>query len=261
LVSTYILKSLGTCLFLAGWVFIAGHVSQPFWAGRHVLNADAQTKEAVLSTNLPGGTEFAFHQKSKTGDVPKLLPLRLDAGQGAVVVLIKNWSSQYDTRWSPGLMQLDEQRLIYAAGERVFTRRTKSGNPTRTFLRNPWGGMYEERVYDLVPNQSYLLLLPQNSNRLGENYSVEIRQRKTENHFFFLIVGFVSLISSFLLLYSQRKSRLAALDPVKLARTYQSQGRTTEAKDVLVQALKTHPNRSVEIRQVLTDMTYLTTKA
>lgn len=257
MLSASILKSLGSCLFLAGWVLIAGHASQPFWAGRHVLNADPQTKEALLSTELPGGADFAFHQKSKTGDVPKLLPLNLDAGQGAVVVLTKNWSSQYDTRWSPGLMQLGEQRLTYAAGERVSTRRTKSGSPTSTFMRIPWGGSYEERVYDLAPNKSYLLLLPQNSGRLGENYSVEIRQLKTENHFFFLVVGFVSLISSVLLLYSQRKSGLAALDPIKLARTYQMQGRTIEARDVLMRALKTHPNRSVEIRQALADMASL----
>lgn len=251
MVSASILKSLGSCLFLAGWVLIAGHASQPFWAGRHVLNADPQMKEALLSTELPGGADFAFHQKSKTGDVPKLLPLNLDARQGAVVVLTKNWSSQYDTRWSPGLMQLGEQRLTYAAGERVSRRRTN------TFMRIPWGGSYEERVYDLAPNKSYLLLLPQNALRLGESYSVEIRQRKTENHFFFLLAGFVSLISSLLLLHSQRKSGLAALDPIKLARTYQSQGRITEAKDVLVRALETHPNRSVEIRQVLADMASL----
>jgi hypothetical protein len=154
-------------------------------------------------------------------------------------------------------MQLDEQRLIYAPGERASTRRTRSGNPTRTFMRIPWVGDYEERVYDLAPNQSYLLLLPHNSSRLGENYGVEIRQRKTENHFFFLIVGFASLISSLILLHYQRKSGLAALDPIKLARTYQSQGRTTEAKDALKRALKTHPNRSVEIRQVLDDMALL----
>jgi hypothetical protein len=257
LLSASVLKSLGFCLFLAGWTLIAGHASQPFWVGQHIVYADPQTKEALLSTDFPGGTDFAFHQKSKTGDVPKLLPLNLDTVQGAVVVLIKNWSWKYDTRWAPGVMQLNDVRLTYASGERVSTRRTKSGSPTSTFLRIPWGGSYEERVYDLAPNQSYYLLLPQNAGKLGESYSVEIRQRKNENHFLFLIAGCVSLISSLLLLYSQRKSGLAVLDPIKLARTYQSQGRITEAKDVLVRALETHPNRSVEIRRFLSNMASL----
>jgi hypothetical protein len=254
LLSASKLKNLGGCLFLAGWVFLGSYAGQPFWAGRHVLNADPKMQTALLSTDLPGGSDFAFHQKSKTGDVPKLLPLSLDAAQGEVVVLIKNWNSQYDTRWSPGLMEMEDQRLTYASGERASARRTKSGNPTRTVLSIPWGGRYEERIYDLDPNKSYLLLLPQNTGWRGEIFSVEIRQGKTESHFYFVVIGFVSMIFGLLLIHSQRKSGLAALDQVKLARTYQKMGRTTEARDVLAWAMETHPNRSAEIRKILANM-------
>ena len=106
----------------------------------------------------------------------------------------------------------------------------------------------------MVPGQPYLLLLPQHTGWRGDSYSVEIRQRKNEEHFYFLVAGFMSLISGLLLLISQRKSGLRALDPIKLARTYQHQGRTTEAKAVLMQAIKTHPNRSEEISRALTNL-------
>ena len=254
LVKSSKLQNLGASLVIAGFAFFVAQSIQTFWSGTHVLSADSSTPAALLVTEVPGGTEFAFHQTTKTGDVPKVLPLNLDVGKGAVVVLIKNWHPQYDTRWDPTLMQQQALRLTYATGERPPTRVNRSRRPTRTVMSLPWGGTYEERVFDLVPGQPYLLLLPQHVGWRGESYSVEIRQRKNEEHFYFLVAGFMSAISGLVLLFSQRKSGLRALDPIKLARTYQYQGRVSEAKAVLVQALKTHPNRSVELRQALTNL-------
>ena len=248
------LQNLGGFLFIAGFAFIVAHSTQAFWSATHVLSADSSTPAALLVTEVLGGTEFAFHQTSKTGDVPKVLPLNLDSAQGAVVILIKNWHPQYDTRWIPTLMQQQALRLTNSPGERRPTRVSKSGRPTRTVMRLPWGGTYEERVFDLVSGQPYFLLLPQHVGWHRDSYSVEIRQRKNEEHFYFLVAGFMSAISGLLLLNSQRKSGLRALDPIKLARTYQYQGRVSEAKAVLVQTLKTHPNRSVEIRRALTNL-------
>ena len=205
-------------------------------------------------TEVPGGTDFAFHQTSKTGDVPKVLPLNLDSAQSAIVILIKNWHPQYDIRWGPTLMQQQALRLIYAPGERPPTRISRDRRPTRGVMSLPWGASYEERVFDLAPGQPYFLLLPQHIGWQRESYSVEIRQRKKEEHFYFLVAGFMSVISGLLLLFSQRKSGLRALDPIKLARTYQHQGRIAEAKAVLMQAIKTHPNRSEEIRRALTNL-------
>ena len=248
------LQNLGGFLFIAGFAFIAAYATQPFWSGIHVLSANSSTPAALLVTELPGGTEFAFHQTTKTGDVPKVLLLNLDAAQGAVVILTKNWRSQFDTRWSPTLMQQQALRLTYSPGERPPSRVSKYGSPTRTVIRSPFGSYYEERVFDLAPGQPYFLLLPQHIAYRGESYSVEIRQRKKEEHFYFLVAGFMSLISGLLLLISQRKSGLRALDPIKLARTYQHQGRIAEAKAVLMQAIKTHPHRSEEIRLALTNL-------
>ena len=248
------LQNLGGFLFIAGFAFIVAHLTQAFWSGTHVLSADASTQAALLATELPGGTEFAFHQTSKTGDAPKVLPLNLDSVQGAVVILTKNWHSQFDTRWSPTLMQQQALRLTYSPGERPPTRVSKSGGPSRTVIRLPWGGTYEERVFDLVPGQPYFLLLPQHIGWHGDSYSVEIRQRKNEEHFYFLVAGFMSAISGLLLLNSQRKSGLRALDPIKLARTHQYQGRITEAKAVLMQAIEMHPHRSEEISRALTNL-------
>jgi hypothetical protein len=246
-------QKVGELLFISGWILLLAHASQPFWSGDHVLRADSQSALATPITELMGGVDFAFHQKSKTGDVPKVMSLTTDANHGAFVLLIKNWTAEYDTRWSPGLMQHDGKRFLYALGERAPTRKTKSGSPTRKVASLPWA-RYEERVYDLDPGQAYFLLLPQHIGWNRDNYSIEIRQRKSGDHPFFLISGLIALGVSVLLLISSRKNGLTLLDPIKLARTYVAYGRTTEAKKVLQDALKKHPSRTVEIHKALAEM-------
>jgi hypothetical protein len=246
-------QNVGGWLFISGWILLLAHASQPFWAGNQVLRADAQSALAAPITDLTGGADFAFHQKSKTGDVPKVMPLTTDANHGAIVLLIKNWTSEYDTRWSPGLMQHDGKRVLYALGERAPTRTDKYGRPSRNVVRHPWA-RYEERVYDLDPGQSYFLLLPQYIGWNRDNYSIEVRQRKSGDHSFFLVSGLIALGVSVLLLISSRKNGLALLDPIKLARTYVAYGRTAEAKKVLLDALKKQPNRTVEMHKALAEL-------
>jgi hypothetical protein len=246
-------QNLGRWLFVSGWVLLFAHVSQPFWSGNQVLRVDAQSVLAAPITDLTGGVDFAFHQKSKTGDVPKVMPLTADANQGALVLLIKDWTSDYDTRWSPGLMQHDGKRFIYALGERAPTRTTKYGAPSIKVANLPWA-RYEERVYELSPGQSYFLLLPQHIGWNRDHYSIEIRQRKSGDQLFFLISGLIALGISALLLISSRKNGLKLLDPIKLARTYVAYGRTAEAKKVLQDSLKKHPSRSLEIHKALAEL-------
>ncbi len=247
------LTNLGSLLFLIGWLLILAHASQPFWSGKHVLTADASTKEAVLVTEIAGGKDFAFHQKTKSGDIPRAIPLNLDASKGHVVILTKDWDHQYDMRWNPQLMQHDDKRFIYAYGLRIVNPGSTTPRFSRRIANTPWG-TWREQIYDLGPDQSYFLLLPQNSTWRGDSYGIEIRQRPIENHFLFLLLGFASAICGVLLMHSQRKSGLEELDPIKLARTYQAQGRMSDASAVLEKALSAKPNRSHEIRKALDEL-------
>lgn len=246
------LTNIGGLLCLAGWLFILVHASQPFWSGKHILAISALGQDAVPITDFAGGADFAFHQKTKSGDVPKVIPLSLDASKGHIAIITKNWEPQYDMRWTPGLMTQDDKRFTYADGARAVP----STNPPRFSRRvanTPWG-TYRESIYDLRQNQRYFLLLPQNSAWRGDAYSIEIRQRASENHILFLLLGFICTVAGMLLMLSQRKSGLEELDPIKLARTYQAQGRMSDAFSVLERAIATKPHRSHAIRKALDEL-------
>lgn len=247
------LELCGALLFLLGWLLILVHSTQSFWSGRNILHADTQTPAAIPITDLVGGSDFAFHQKSKSGDVPKVLPLNIDASQGAIVLLTKDWSDRYDMRWSPTLMQQDERRVTYAAGQRVLNPGAQPPRYIKRVISSPLGN-FKESIYDLAPDQQYLVLLPQNASWRGETYSVEVRQRSADNHFLFLFAAFASLISGLLLMLSQRRRGLDELDPIKLARTYQTQGRVDEAREALERGLTLYPNRSIKIRKAIASL-------
>lgn len=163
---------LGLALMLADLVYL------PLWGGELLVHSGPRDPRAVPVTSLPGGEQFAHHQKSKTGEVPKVLPLDIHPGDGPIAVVTRDWSWQFDTRFGPGLMELTPERLTYAMGKRERLRRNKKGGPADPNLNlHALGGHYvQQGLYDLQDGKAYYLLLPVSAGQRGDYYEVWVRR-------------------------------------------------------------------------------------
>lgn len=138
----------GVVVALLGLVLMLADLAyMPLWGGELVVHSGPRDSRAVPVTSLPGGEQFAHHQKSKTGEVPMVLPLDIHPGDGPIAVVTRDWSWQFDTRFGPGLMELTPERLTYAMGKRERLRRTKkAGRPTPTSTSMRWAAIMYNRV-------------------------------------------------------------------------------------------------------------------
>ncbi len=163
---------LGLALMLADLVYL------PLWGGELLVHSGPRDPRAVPVTSLPGGEQFAYHQKSKTGEIPLVLPLDIRTGDGPITVVTRNWSWQFDTRFGPGLMELTPGQLTYAMGKRERLRRTKKGGPADPDLNlYALGGRYvQQGLYDLQDSKTYYLLLPVSAGQRGDYYEVWVRR-------------------------------------------------------------------------------------
>jgi len=178
---------LGLALVLADLVYL------PLWGGDLVIRSGPRDQRAVPVTRLPGGEQFAHHQKSKTGEIPLVLPLDIRPGDGPIAVVTRDWSWQFDTRFGPGLMELTPERLTYAMGKRERLLRSKKGGPADPSLNlHALGGNYvQQGLYDLQDGKAYYLLLPVSAGQRGDYYEVWVRRQAAEEPGRYLLCGFV----------------------------------------------------------------------
>lgn len=178
---------LGLALVLADLVYL------PLWGGELVVRSGPGDPRAVPVTRLPGGEQFAHHQKSKTGEIPLVLPLDIRPGDGPIAVVTRDWSWQFDMRFGPGLMELTPERLTYAMGKRERLRRSKKGGPADPNLNlHALGGNYvQQGLYDLQDGKAYYLLLPVSAGQRGDYYEVWVRRHAADEAGKYLLWGFV----------------------------------------------------------------------
>jgi hypothetical protein len=218
----------------------------------------------VLITDLPGGEDFAFHQKSKTGDVPRVLPLDHLQTQGYLVVLTWGWKHQMDMRWSPGLMQHDGRRFLYASGYQTPNRTVRVGRtrgPSTRVIDLPWIGELHERVYAVDPNAEYFVLLPQNSSVTPGAYSLQMRSRSNgvEQPVLLLLAGLACIFGGGAWLCLRRRASFSfnlplPADVVPAARAYAQQKRYARAHRLLTQAVDREPHRRTEFEALMRDI-------
>jgi hypothetical protein len=184
-----VMALLGLALLLADLVYL------PLWGGELVVRSGPRDPRAVPVTSLPGGEQFAYHQKSKTGEVPLALPLNLRP-DGPVAVVTRDWSWQFDTRFGPGLMELTPERFTYAAGQRERLRRNKKGGPANPNLNlHALGGHYvQQGLYDVQDGKSYYLLLPVSAGRPGDYYEVWVRRHAADEPGYYAFWGIALLV-------------------------------------------------------------------
>lgn len=175
---------LGLALVLFDLVYL------PLWGGDLVAHSGPRDSRAVPVTSLPGGEQFAHHQKSKTGEVPLVLPLDIQPRDGPIAVVTRDWSWQFDTRFGPGLMELTPERLTYAMGKRERLRRSKKGGPVDPSL-NLGSHYVQQGLYDLQDGKAYYLLLPLSAGKQGDYYEVWVRRQVAEEPGRYLLWGFV----------------------------------------------------------------------
>jgi hypothetical protein len=180
---------LGMALLLVDLVYL------PLCGGTLVVHSGPRDLRAVPVTSLPGGEQFAYHQKSKTGEVPLALPLDLRPDDGPIAVVTRDWSWQFDTRFGPGLMELTPERFTYAAGQRERLRRTKKGGPANPNLNlHALGGHYvQQGLYDVQDGKSYYLLLPVSAGHRGDYYEVWVRRHAADEPGYYVFWGIVLL--------------------------------------------------------------------
>jgi len=178
---------LGLALVLTDFVYL------PLWGGELVVHAGPRDSRAVPVTSLPGGEEFAHHQKSKSGEIPLVLPLDIRPGDGPIAVVTRDWSWQFDNRFGPGLMELTPERFTYAMGKRERLRRNKKGGPADPNLNlHGLGGNYvQQGLYDLQDGKAYYLLLPVSAGQRGDYYEVWVRRQAAEQPGRYVLWGFV----------------------------------------------------------------------
>jgi hypothetical protein len=178
---------LGLALLLTDFVYL------PLWGGELVAHSGPRDPRAVPVTSLPGGEQFAYHQKSKTGEIPLVLPLAIRPGDGPIAVVTRDWSWQFDTRFGPGLMELTPERFTYAMGKRERLWRTKKGGPADPNLNlHGLGGNYvQQGLYDLQDGKAYYLLLPVSAGQRGDYYEVWVRRQAAEEPGRYVLWGFV----------------------------------------------------------------------
>jgi hypothetical protein len=184
-----VMALLGLALLLADLVYL------PLWGGELVVRSGPRDPRAVPVTSLPGGEQFSYHQKSKTGEVPLALPLNLRP-DGPVAVVTRDWSWQFDTRFGPGLMELTPERFTYAAGQRERLRRNKKGGPANPNLNlHALGGHYvQQGLYDVQDGKSYYLLLPVSAGRPGDYYEVWVRRHAADEPGYYAFWGIALLV-------------------------------------------------------------------
>ena len=249
-------EKIGSSLFLLGWVLIIAYGMSPLWQGRQLLQISEPSQAGVLMTDLPGGEAFAFHQKSKQGDVPRVLALTDLPTNGFLVLLSWKYGWSVDTRWSPGLLQHDGKQFLYASGEQPPPRTGKASGqrvPTSHVMRLPWRGDLAERVYSINRDTRYFVLLPQNSTLGAQPYSIELRNRKTgaELPTYLLLLGLATLFASALILIKNSRSARTNLDTVDAARVYIRWRRFAQARQILQEGLCKQPSRQAEFETVL----------
>jgi len=165
----------------------------PLWGGELVVHSGPRDPRAVPVTSLPGGEQFAHHQKSKTGEIPLVLPLAIRPGDGPIAVVTRDWSWQFDNRFGPGLMELTSERFTYAMWKRERLLRNKKGGPADPGLNlHGLGGNYvQQGLYDLQEGKAYYLLLPISAGKPGDYYEVWVRRQAAEEPGRRLLWGFV----------------------------------------------------------------------
>jgi hypothetical protein len=215
-------------LFIFGWVFIIAYAFSPLWQGQRLLKFSALASVGAPITDFSGGSDFAFHQKSKQGDVPRVLALN----------------------------DLPKAQFLYASGEQTPSRIGYAGGkrvPSTHVMRLVWSGSLDERVYALQNDTRYFLLLPQNSALSVDGYSIELRSRKsgTEQPTRFLLFGFFSLLGGILIL---GKHSQTTREPVPEAYAYARWKRFAQARQVLKHAIKQQPERRLEFEIALREV-------
>jgi len=178
---------LGLALVFADFVYL------PLWGGELVAHSGPRDPRAVPVTSLPGGEQFAHHQKSKAGEVPLVLPLDIRPGDGPIAVVTRDWSWQFDNRFGPGLMEFTPERFTYAMWKRERLWRTKKGGPADPSLNlQGLGGNYvQQGLYDLQDGKTYYLLLPVSAGKQGDYYEVWVRRQAADEASKYLFWGFV----------------------------------------------------------------------
>lgn len=178
---------LGLTLVFADFVYL------PLWGGELVAHSGPRDPRAVPVTSLPGGEQFAHHQKSKTGEIPLVLPLVIRPGDGPIAIVTRDWSWQFDNRFGPGLMELTPERFTYAMWKRERLLRTKKGGPADPGLNlHGLGGNYvQQGLYDLQDGKAYYLLLPVSAGQRGDYYEVWVRRQAAEEPGRYLLWGFI----------------------------------------------------------------------
>ena len=183
------LARVGAVMALSGLAVLCLMFLEGFFGGTLVLESGPHDPRAVPVTQLPDGEAFAFHQKSKGGNIPLVVRLDIQPGEGPITVVTRDWSHRFDSRFGPGLMELTSQRFTYAAGKRAHTGKPFKGVPTpASFNLHGLGGRYvREGVYDLAEGKTYYLLLPVDVGRHGDYYKVWVRRGRMDLLGFWLL--------------------------------------------------------------------------
>jgi hypothetical protein len=177
-------------LILLAFASIIAYGTQPLWEGTLHSVARAASPEARLMTDFPGGLDFATHQKSKTGDTPRVLSLGPLPADRDLVLVLKDAAPTFDMRWSPTLMRYENNRFLYA--NELKLAQSGSDETRKRYgysLGLPFGSTYKAKVFELAPNQDYYLLLPQNARWTGPPYEVSVRLRGDSFGHMFLFIG------------------------------------------------------------------------
>lgn len=258
---------IGAWGFVLGWVLIIAYATSPLWQGQSLKQEPNATTAGILIADLPNGAEFAAHQGNKpgAGSTPRVIPIKVMPEKPFLVVLTWGYTSyEVDTRWSPGLLQHDGQRFLYAQGEQTPSRSGKASGkrvPTTHVMKVPWKGDLNERVYALTPGTKYFLFLPQATSKSTKPYSVELRNRQTgaAQPTYLLLLGLVTLVGGLLILVKHSRSTHANLDTVEAARVYVRWRRFAQARQILQEGLRKQPSRQAEFELVLREIEHMET--
>lgn len=256
-------EKIGSSLFLLGWTLIIAYGTSPLWQGKHLLKISNPSQAGVLITDLLGGSDFAANQASKpgAGSTPRVMQIEVTPDKPYLVLLSWSYSSyEVDTRWSPGLLQYDGQRFLYAQGEQTPSRKGKASGqrvPTTHVMKLPLQGNLDERVYAFTPGVKYFVFLPQAILKSVKPYSIELRERQTgsEQHAHLLLIGLATLLVSVLILIKHSKKSKPHTDAAESARVYMRWGRFAQARQILQEGLRKQPSRQAEFELLLHEIT------
>ncbi len=251
-------EKLGSSLFFLGLALVAAYFASPLWQGQQLLKTSEPAQAGVLMTDLPGGSEFAANQASKpgAGSTPRVMPIDVAPEKPYLILLSWGYSNfEVDMRWSPALLQHDGQRFLYAQGEQTPSRSGKAGGkrvPSTHVMNIPLKGNLDERVYALTPGVKYFVFLPQAASKLVKPYSIELRNRQTdEQPTHLLLIGLVALLAGVLILIKQSRKTPIHTDALEAARSYARWGRFAQARQILRDGISKQPSRQAEFDLVL----------